>query len=80
MWLDLESVIQSEVNQKEENKYLIWMHIYGIYKNGTNEPISRADGESGHVDTGRKGKVEWIGRLGLTYSTSVKQLARGNLL
>ena len=34
------------------------MHIYGIYKNGTNEPISRADRESGHVDTGRKGKVE----------------------
>ena len=30
MWMDLESVIQSEVSQKEKNKYHILMHIYGI--------------------------------------------------
>ena len=30
MWMDLESVIQGEVSQKEENKYRILMHIYGI--------------------------------------------------
>ena len=30
MWMDLESVIQSEVSQKEENKYHILMHICGI--------------------------------------------------
>ena len=29
-WMDLESVIQSEVSQKEKNKYLILMHIWGI--------------------------------------------------
>ena len=29
-WMDLESVIQSEVSQKEKNKYHILMHIYGI--------------------------------------------------
>ena len=29
-WMDLESVIQSEVNQKEKNKYLMLTHIYGI--------------------------------------------------
>ena len=29
-WMDLESVIQSEVSQKEKNKYRILMHIYGI--------------------------------------------------
>ena len=29
-WMDLESVIQSEVNQKEKNKYHILTHIYGI--------------------------------------------------
>ena len=29
-WIDLESVIQSEVNQKEENKYRMLTHIYGI--------------------------------------------------
>ena len=29
-WMDLESVIQSEVSQKEKNKYCMLMHIYGI--------------------------------------------------
>ena len=31
-WMDLESVIQSEVSQKEKNKYRMLTHIYGIYK------------------------------------------------
>ena len=30
-WMDLESVIQSEVSQKEKNKYCMLTHIYGIY-------------------------------------------------
>ena len=29
-WMDLETVIQSEVSQKEKNKYLILTHICGI--------------------------------------------------
>ena len=29
-WMDLESVIQSEVIQKEKNKYRMLTHIYGI--------------------------------------------------
>ena len=29
-WMDLESVIQSEVSQKEINKYCMLTHIYGI--------------------------------------------------
>ena len=29
MWMDLETVIQSEVSQKEKNKYRILMHIFG---------------------------------------------------
>ena len=31
-WMDLENVIQSEVSQKEKNKYHILMHIHGIQK------------------------------------------------
>ena len=31
-WMDLESVILSEVSQKEKNKYLMLTHIYGIFK------------------------------------------------
>ena len=42
-WMDLESVIQSDVSQKEKNKYRMLMHIYGILKkNGTEEPSCRA--------------------------------------
>ena len=29
-WMDLECVIQSEVNQKEKNKYHMLAHLYGI--------------------------------------------------
>ena len=28
-WMDVETVIQSEVGQKEKNKYHILTHIYG---------------------------------------------------
>ena len=31
-WMDLESVIQSEVSQKEKNKYCMLTHIYGLLK------------------------------------------------
>ena len=30
MWMDLETVMQSEVSQKERNKYRILTHICGI--------------------------------------------------
>ena len=30
--MDLESVIESEVSQKEQNKYCMLIHIYGIKK------------------------------------------------
>ena len=30
MWIDLEIIIQSEVSQKEKNKYHMLTHIYGI--------------------------------------------------
>ena len=29
-WMDLEPIIQSEVSQKEKDKYHILTHIYGI--------------------------------------------------
>ena len=29
MWTDLETVIQSEVSQKEKNRYHILMHMFG---------------------------------------------------
>ena len=41
-WMNLEPIIQSEVSQKEKDKYHILMHIYGIQKNGTEEYIYTA--------------------------------------
>ena len=45
-WVDLETVIQSEVSQKEKNKYRILMHICGIKKNNTDEPVCKAEIET----------------------------------
>ena len=41
-WMNLEPIIQSEVSQKEKDKYHILTHIYGIQKNGVEEFIYRA--------------------------------------
>ena len=41
-WMNLEPLMQSEVSQKEKNKYHILTHIYGIQKKGPAEPICRA--------------------------------------
>ena len=40
--MNLEPIIQSEVSQKEENKYHKCMCICGIEIDGTDEPICRA--------------------------------------
>ena len=37
--MKLEPIIQSEVSQKEKHQYSILTQIYGIYKNGNDDPI-----------------------------------------
>ena len=39
-WMNLEPIKQSEVSQKEKDKYCILMHIYKIWKNGSEEFIT----------------------------------------
>ena len=46
MWKALETVIQTEVSQKEKNKYRILTHVCGIKKSGTEEPIYKAEIET----------------------------------
>ena len=45
-WMDLEAVKDSEVSQKEENRYCTLMHIWGIQKNGTEEAVCKAEIET----------------------------------
>ena len=39
--MKLEPIIQSEVSQKEKHQYSILMHIYGMYKDGTDNPVCK---------------------------------------
>ena len=45
-WMNLEPIMQYEVSQKEKNKYGILTRIYGIWKDGSDEPICRAGMET----------------------------------
>ena len=37
--MKLEPIIQSEVSQKEKHQYSILTHMYGIQKDGNNNPV-----------------------------------------
>ena len=45
-WMQLETIILSEISQKEKNKHQILTHICGIYKSGIDELISKAEIET----------------------------------
>ena len=38
-WMKLELITQSEVSQKEKQQYSILTHIYGIQKDGNDNPV-----------------------------------------
>ena len=38
-WMKLEPIIQSEDSRKEKYQYSILMHIYGILKDGNDNPV-----------------------------------------
>ena len=38
-WMKPEPIIQSEASQKEKHQYSILMHIYGIQKDGNDDPM-----------------------------------------
>ena len=64
MWLDLETVIQSEVSHKDKNKYRIIALICGIKKNDTKEPTCKAEIETQITEQTylyQEGKAGWDG-------------------
>ena len=46
--MNLKPIIQIEVSEKEKYKYCITMNIYGIWKDGTNNPMYGAEKETRH--------------------------------
>ena len=38
-WMKLDPIIQNEVSQKEKHQYSVLTHIYGILKDGNDDPI-----------------------------------------
>ena len=45
-WIILEPIIQSEVSQKEKHQYSILLYIYGILKDGNDDPIYETSKET----------------------------------
>ena len=91
MWMDLETVIQSEVSQKEKNKYCILTNICGIQKNCTDEPVCKAEietqkqrtnvwtprGESGHSSGGG---MNWEIGIDIYTLICIKQITNKDML
>ena len=46
MWMKLKPIIWREVSQKEKHQYSIIAHIYGIQKDGNNNPIFETEKET----------------------------------
>ena len=86
-WMDLETVMQNEVSQKEKIKYHILMHICGIQKNGTDEPVCKAeidtDVENKRMDTkggSEVGGMNWEVGIDIYTLICIKQITNKNLL
>ena len=62
-WMNLEPIIQSEVSQKEKDKYRILARIYGIQKNGTDGFICKAAVEKQREQAYGHGKMGGEGEL-----------------
>ena len=45
-WMKLEPITQSEVSQKDKHQYSILTHIYGILKDGNDNPICKTEKET----------------------------------
>ena len=70
--MKLEPIIQSEVSQKDKDQYSILTHIYGILKDGNDNPICRTEKETQMYRTNfwtlwEKARVGWSERIALKH-------------
>ena len=69
-WMKLEPIIQSEVSQEERHQYSILTHIYGIYKDGNDNPVCETAKETQMYRTvfwTLWERVGWFGRMALKH-------------
>ena len=71
-WMKLEPIIQSEVSQKDKDQYSILTHIYGILKDGNDNPICRTEKETQIYRTDfwilwEKVRMGWSERIALKH-------------
>ena len=45
-WMKMEPIIQNELSQKEKHQYSILTHIYGIQKDGDDDPMGKTAKET----------------------------------
>ena len=59
-WINLEPTVQSEVSQKEKDKYCVLTQVYRVQKDDTDEPICRAamEMQTQRIDLWTVGEVE----------------------
>ena len=70
-WMNLESIIQNEVSQKEKNKYNVLMHIYIYMESGKMVLMNLLAGQQwrhreqtyGHGGQGRKERMGQMERV-----------------
>ena len=66
-WMKLEPIIQIEVSQKDKDHYSILTHMYGILKDGNDNPICKTEKETQMYRTDfwtlwEKARVGWSDR------------------
>ena len=71
-WMKLEPIIHSEVSQKEKHQYSILTHIYGIQKDGNDNPVCKTAKETQMYRTvfwtlPERARVGWYGRMALKH-------------
>ena len=70
--MKLESIIQTEVSQKQKHQYSIVTHIYGIQKDGNDDPVCETAKETQMYRTvfwtlWEQANVGWFERIALKH-------------
>ena len=71
-WMTLELIIQSEESQKQKHQYSILTHIYGIQKDGNDNPVCETAKETQMYRTvfwtlWKRARVGWFERIALKH-------------